>query len=60
MKKFDFTPGRNNILLLISECATMDELMTLWRALTPDEQKMAKPFFSRQKKHLKPSKICYN
>lgn len=54
MKTFDFTPGRNNLLLLINECKTMDELMELWSVLTPDEQKMAKPFFTKQKKCVQP------
>ena len=52
MKKFDFGPGRNNILLVIDRCKTIDELKALWKTLTPEEQKMAKPFFTAQKKRV--------
>jgi hypothetical protein len=30
----------------------MDELKALWKTLTPEEQKMAKPFFAAQKKRV--------
>lgn len=52
MKNFDLGPGRNNILLVIDRCKTMDELKALWKTLTPEEQKMAKPFFTAQKKRV--------
>ena len=52
MKNFDFEPGKTNLLLLVDRCKTVDELKALWNAITPEEQKMAKPFFSRQRKRL--------
>lgn len=51
-KNFDLGPGRNNILLVIDRCKTMDELKDLWKTLSPEEQKMAKPFFTAQKKRV--------
>ena len=31
---------------------TVDELKALWEAITPEEQKMAKPFFTQQRKRV--------
>ena len=52
MTNFNFEPGKTNLLLLIDRCKTVDELKKLWEAITPEEQKMAKPFFSRQRKRV--------
>lgn len=52
MTNFKFEPGKTNLLLLIDRCKTVDELKNLWEAITPEEQKMAKPFFTRQRKRV--------
>ena len=52
MTNFKFEPGKTNLLLIIDRCKTVEELTNLWKTLTPEEQKMAKPFFAAQKKRV--------
>ena len=45
-------PGRVNLLVVINQCETIEELTEVWNLLFEDEKKSFRPFFTKRKKEL--------
>ena len=45
-------PGRVNLLIVINQCETMEELTEVWNLLFEDERKAFKQYFTKRKKKI--------